>query len=347
MSIKTKYHEPPDEYLDRPPDGYLDRPPDEYLEQLPSEYLDQPPDKYLDEPPDKYLDEPPDWYLNRPPDRYLDEPQDKYLNQARRNQLIDGLSCLHTQCSVLRLSETSTAIDEYKHKQRICCAHLTPSPFFLYLGIQLLLSSTNINNEICCGHLTPSPFFLYLGIQLLLSSTDIYNEICCGHLTPSLFFLYLGIQLLLSNEIRAKKPSQTHNSGTKGLKVTSVPPVQLEEFSCARRALILPFQQVNAICVANENLCCIIERISKHASFYQTKLGLRSPPKTLNSRTKGLKVTSVPPVMAGQTGCLQGQDRSAIIHPSSSHARRYWIQLSCDNRHTRFTAPLTDKIYVI
>ncbi|KAG8322221.1 hypothetical protein J6590_028292 [Homalodisca vitripennis] len=27
--------------------------------------------------------------------------------------------------------------------------------------------------------------------------------------------------------------------------------------------------------------------------------------------------------MVGQTGCLQGQDRSAVTHPSSSHARRY------------------------
>ncbi|KAG8316486.1 hypothetical protein J6590_049610 [Homalodisca vitripennis] len=29
--------------------------------------------------------------------------------------------------------------------------------------------------------------------------------------------------------------------------------------------------------------------------------------------------------MAGQAGCLQGQDRSAVNHPSSSHARRCLI----------------------
>ncbi|KAG8279485.1 hypothetical protein J6590_104371 [Homalodisca vitripennis] len=33
-----------------------------------------------------------------------------------------------------------------------------------------------------------------------------------------------------------------------------------------------------------------------------------------------LKVTFEPPPMAGQTDCLQGQDRSAVTHPSSSHA---------------------------
>ncbi|KAG8272202.1 hypothetical protein J6590_046080 [Homalodisca vitripennis] len=36
--------------------------------------------------------------------------------------------------------------------------------------------------------------------------------------------------------------------------------------------------------------------------------------------------------MAGQAGCLQGQDRSAVTHPSSSHARRCLMRLSCDNR---------------
>ncbi|KAG8295996.1 hypothetical protein J6590_067585 [Homalodisca vitripennis] len=42
---------------------------------------------------------------------------------------------------------------------------------------------------------------------------------------------------------------------------------------------------------------------------------------TLNLETNGLKA-SEPPPMAGQAGCLQGQDRSAIIHTSSSHAQR-------------------------
>ncbi|KAG8336890.1 Vesicle-mediated ER to Golgi transport protein [Homalodisca vitripennis] len=38
--------------------------------------------------------------------------------------------------------------------------------------------------------------------------------------------------------------------------------------------------------------------------------------------------------------CLQGQDRSAVTHSSSSHARRCLILLSRDNRCTRYTAPL-------
>ncbi|KAG8286972.1 hypothetical protein J6590_048030 [Homalodisca vitripennis] len=51
-------------------------------------------------------------------------------------------------------------------------------------------------------------------------------------------------------------------------------------------------------------------------------------------------VTSEPPPKAGQAGCLQGQDRSADTHPSSSHARRCFIRLSRDNRRTRYTGPL-------
>ncbi|KAG8278104.1 hypothetical protein J6590_027359 [Homalodisca vitripennis] len=43
---------------------------------------------------------------------------------------------------------------------------------------------------------------------------------------------------------------------------------------------------------------------------------------------------------AGQAGRLQGQDRSAVTCPSSSHARRCLIWLSCDNRRTHYTAPL-------
>ncbi|KAG8279643.1 hypothetical protein J6590_100299 [Homalodisca vitripennis] len=43
--------------------------------------------------------------------------------------------------------------------------------------------------------------------------------------------------------------------------------------------------------------------------------------------------------MAGQAGRLQGQDRSAVNYPSSGHARRCLIWLSCDNRRTRYTAP--------
>ncbi|KAG8246024.1 hypothetical protein J6590_094191, partial [Homalodisca vitripennis] len=41
----------------------------------------------------------------------------------------------------------------------------------------------------------------------------------------------------------------------------------------------------------------------------------------------------------GRAG-LQGQDRSEVTHPSSSHARRCLIQLFCDNRCTSYTSPL-------
>ncbi|KAG8274234.1 hypothetical protein J6590_004256 [Homalodisca vitripennis] len=51
----------------------------------------------------------------------------------------------------------------------------------------------------------------------------------------------------------------------------------------------------------------------------------KKPSLTLNLGTSGLKVTSEPPPTAGQAGCLQGQDRSAATHPSSSHARRCLI----------------------
>ncbi|KAG8283997.1 hypothetical protein J6590_003689, partial [Homalodisca vitripennis] len=63
----------------------------------------------------------------------------------------------------------------------------------------------------------------------------------------------------------------------------------------------------------------------------------KKPSLTLNLGTNGLKVTSEPPPMAGQLGCLQGQDRSAVTDPSSSHARRCLIRLSRDNRCTRYT----------
>ncbi|KAG8324264.1 hypothetical protein J6590_096360 [Homalodisca vitripennis] len=41
---------------------------------------------------------------------------------------------------------------------------------------------------------------------------------------------------------------------------------------------------------------------------------------TLNLGTNGLKVTSEPPTMDGQADCLEGQERSAVTHPSISHA---------------------------
>ncbi|KAG8265712.1 hypothetical protein J6590_088705 [Homalodisca vitripennis] len=43
-------------------------------------------------------------------------------------------------------------------------------------------------------------------------------------------------------------------------------------------------------------------------------------------------MTSEPPPMAGQADCLH---LSAVTHPSSSHARCCFIQLSRDNHHTQ------------
>ncbi|KAG8336597.1 hypothetical protein J6590_042118 [Homalodisca vitripennis] len=63
----------------------------------------------------------------------------------------------------------------------------------------------------------------------------------------------------------------------------------------------------------------------------------KNPSVTLNLGTNGLKVTSEPPPMAGllaRIGSLSG-------HPSSSHARRCLIWLSCDNHCTRYTAPIS------
>ncbi|KAG8315837.1 hypothetical protein J6590_063793 [Homalodisca vitripennis] len=56
----------------------------------------------------------------------------------------------------------------------------------------------------------------------------------------------------------------------------------------------------------------------------------KKPSLTLNLGTNGLKVTSEPSPMAGQAGRLQGEDRSAVTYPSSGHARRCLIWLSCD-----------------
>ncbi|KAG8305330.1 hypothetical protein J6590_072036 [Homalodisca vitripennis] len=42
--------------------------------------------------------------------------------------------------------------------------------------------------------------------------------------------------------------------------------------------------------------------------------------------------------MTGQAGCLQGQDRLAVTHPSSSHVQRCLIWLSCYNSCARYTA---------
>ncbi|KAG8333553.1 hypothetical protein J6590_000703 [Homalodisca vitripennis] len=71
------------------------------------------------------------------------------------------------------------------------------------------------------------------------------------------------------------------------------------------------------------------------------------PSLTLNLGTNGLKVTSEPPPMPGQAGRLQGQDRSAVTYPSSGHARRCLIWLSCDNRRTRYTVPLAVLMTVV
>ncbi|KAG8334021.1 hypothetical protein J6590_098740 [Homalodisca vitripennis] len=48
---------------------------------------------------------------------------------------------------------------------------------------------------------------------------------------------------------------------------------------------------------------------------------IRTSNLTFDPGTDGLKVISEQPPKAVQTGCSQGQDRSKVTHPSSSHAR--------------------------
>ncbi|KAG8245460.1 hypothetical protein J6590_105666 [Homalodisca vitripennis] len=66
----------------------------------------------------------------------------------------------------------------------------------------------------------------------------------------------------------------------------------------------------------------------------------KKPSLILNLGINRLKVTYEPPTVAGQAGCLQGQDRLAVTHPSNSHTRCCLIWLSCDYRCTRYNAPL-------
>ncbi|KAG8311492.1 hypothetical protein J6590_042358 [Homalodisca vitripennis] len=66
----------------------------------------------------------------------------------------------------------------------------------------------------------------------------------------------------------------------------------------------------------------------------------KKPRLKLNMGAISLMVTSVPSPTAWQASCLQGQDRSEVSHPSSSHVRRCVIWLPCDNRRSRYTAPL-------
>ncbi|KAG8312114.1 hypothetical protein J6590_030029 [Homalodisca vitripennis] len=74
------------------------------------------------------------------------------------------------------------------------------------------------------------------------------------------------------------------------------------------------------------------------------KFRAKKPSRTLITGTDGLKVTSEPSPTAGQAGYLEGQDRSAVPQPSSSHARRCLTWLFCDNflwYGTHCTAPTT------
>ncbi|KAG8255236.1 hypothetical protein J6590_097418 [Homalodisca vitripennis] len=61
------------------------------------------------------------------------------------------------------------------------------------------------------------------------------------------------------------------------------------------------------------------------------EVGANKSSLTLNLGTNGLKVTSEPPPTVEQADCFQGQDRSAVTRPSSSHSRRCLIWLSCNN----------------
>ncbi|KAG8323284.1 hypothetical protein J6590_006289 [Homalodisca vitripennis] len=73
----------------------------------------------------------------------------------------------------------------------------------------------------------------------------------------------------------------------------------------------------------------------------------KKPSLTLNLGPNGLNVTSEPPPMAEQAGCLQGQDRLAVTYPSSSHARRCLIWLSYNNRCTRYTGRWGQRFYAL
>ncbi|KAG8262219.1 hypothetical protein J6590_057076 [Homalodisca vitripennis] len=118
-----------------------------------------------------------------------------------------------------------------------------------------------------------------------------------------------------------------------------------------RRRPLLPtlnIQNILSLQKQRKAIFCAQERIGPGSpslwskateSFDFCEVRAKKPSLTLNLGTNGLKVTSKPPPM-GQAGRLQGQDRSAVTCPSSGHARRCLIWLSCDNRRTRYTAPL-------
>ncbi|KAG8267931.1 hypothetical protein J6590_039315 [Homalodisca vitripennis] len=82
------------------------------------------------------------------------------------------------------------------------------------------------------------------------------------------------------------------------------------------------------------------ERSTLSSSDVRIALGLyfTTGSKMAVKKDHGSMVTAEPPPTAGQAGCFQGQDRSAVTHPSSSHARRCLIRLSRDNRSTHYTA---------
>ncbi|KAG8307304.1 hypothetical protein J6590_024952 [Homalodisca vitripennis] len=60
----------------------------------------------------------------------------------------------------------------------------------------------------------------------------------------------------------------------------------------------------------------------------QSEVRAKKPSLTLNMGTKGLlKVTSKPPPMAGQAGCLQGRTGSLSGHPSKQQPRSTLLDL--------------------
>ncbi|KAG8283791.1 hypothetical protein J6590_011163 [Homalodisca vitripennis] len=87
-------------------------------------------------------------------------------------------------------------------------------------------------------------------------------------------------------------------------------------------------------------LCRTLNKKNKECLILSDEVRAKMLSLTINLATNGLKVTSEPPPMAGQAGCLQGQDRSAVTYPSSSHAGRCLIRLSRDNRRAPYTALL-------
>ncbi|KAG8260919.1 Regulator of telomere elongation helicase 1 [Homalodisca vitripennis] len=75
----------------------------------------------------------------------------------------------------------------------------------------------------------------------------------------------------------------------------------------------------------NKRQCCpyyLARELTTSADITFMPYNYLLNPQTRQQQRLDLNVTSEPPPTAGQAGCLQGQDRSAVTHLSSSHTRR-------------------------